>query len=87
MVWALHFGALYQMTALACARGDAGSLRGWILGVTAIAAGACVWLLRGKATADDEDLMAWLRRMVALLALAAIVWQALPAVLVARPCG
>lgn len=86
LVWAFHFGALYQATALACARGDTGWLRGWILLATALAVCACLELLRRRPAAD-ADLASWLRRALALLALGAIVWQTLPVLLVARPCG
>lgn len=44
MIWAVHFGVIYTITALACARGDGdsvlmalGGVRTWVIGATALA--------------------------------------------------
>jgi hypothetical protein len=76
IVWALHFAAIYGITALACARGLPAAVP-WTIGIaTALAvaaAAACVALgLRAAGFAG------WLTAAVAGLALMAIVWEAVP---------
>jgi hypothetical protein len=76
IVWALHFAAIYGITALACARGVPATVP-WVIGIaTALAvavAAACVVL--GMRAAGFAG---WLTAAVAGLALIAIVWEAVP---------
>jgi hypothetical protein len=85
LAWALHFGAIYGATAFACARGDVRMVP-WAIGLATLAAGAaCVLVIAselGRRTAFES----WLAAALAGFALVAILWQALP-VLVVPICG
>src|SRR5690606_4921701 len=84
LVWALHFTVLYSFTTVACARGFSAALP-WVIGAaTALAVGACLWLLASARRATGFE--PWLAGAIAALALIAVLWQALPVVLVATPC-
>jgi hypothetical protein len=96
--WALHFLILYSFQALACARGFADERIGGIGivpavgGVATVAAiAACFWLVlvRGQAGQDDGNgaagFLAHVKASSAVLALLAIIWTALPLVLL-PPC-
>lgn len=104
VVWAVHFGAVYGVNAVACARGFAGrAVLGLplvpllVLGASALALGAVAvvgvraWrrLHAGLSGEDGEyepQFTVWMSAAVALLAALAIVWEAVP-VLMLRPCG
>jgi hypothetical protein len=81
LAWALHFGALYAATAFACARGDARTVP-WVIGIaTLAAAGACAWVIVAEWRRRDA-FESWLAAALAAFALVAILWQALPVLLV-----
>lgn len=84
VVWALHFGTLYGLTALACARGWQPLLVPSIAVATAIAALATISIIAAglRRRAQFES---WMGAGIAALALVAIVWDAMP-VLVVPPC-
>jgi hypothetical protein len=81
MVWALHFGALYGLTALACARGWTGLVAPSIAAATALALLAMVPLLVAgvRRRAQFEY---WLTAWIAAFGLVGIVWEALTVLLV-----
>jgi hypothetical protein len=84
-IWAAHFGAIYGFAGVACARGLASAVP-WAVGIaTFVAAAACgaVLAFAWRRRAGFEH---WLCAMLAALALVAIAWEALAALLV-RPCG
>ena len=84
IAWAVHFAAVYGFTGVACARGLAGSVP-WAIGLATLAAGAgCVALVVAGMRRRDE-FESWLSASLAALALLAIAWEALTALLV-RPC-
>jgi hypothetical protein len=79
IVWAAHFMAIYGITALACARGFPAAVP-WAIGIaTALALAAVIVIIVFNA----RD---WLTAAVAGLALIAIVWEAIP-VLVVPACA
>ena len=85
VVWALHFGAIYVITALACARGAPGVIP-WATGTaTAVAIGLVVAII-GRAVPERRHFAAWMTMAVGTLALAAIVFEAFALVLVPA-CG
>ena len=81
-LWFLHFGAVYGFTALACARGFPHAVP-WVIAVLTVvlAAASAVLLLTSK-----KDFVGWLTAALGAFALAAILLQALPALLV-PPCA
>jgi hypothetical protein len=82
IVWALHFAAIYGVTALACARNLPG-LVPWAVGIaTALAAAAAVALIAVR----TPDFAGWVASGVAALALLAILWEA-ASVLVVPACA
>ena len=84
LIWAVHFAAIYAMTSLLCARGAArGVVVGAVVVVTllALAATIAVIVTSGKA-AQRDGFLPWIATGVAALAALAIVWEALPALLV-----
>jgi hypothetical protein len=81
MVWALHFAAIYGITALACARGSAGPVP-WAIGIATIVAVGLVFFLIWISFKDIGAFANWLSAAVAGLALLAIVWEAVPVLLV-----
>lgn len=84
IVWGLHFGVLYAMTAYACARGGSW-VQGAVLAAGIVAGIACVFLMvRGWRRRErfEEGVAAG----VAALALLAIVWETIPVFLVPS-CG
>lgn len=100
LAWSLHFGAIYVFQALACARGFAhrevagvGIVTAFIIAATLVALGVtAAVLVRGWRTAgansdlaDHDEFLRRLAMLVAGLAAVAIVWEALP-VLVMPPC-
>jgi hypothetical protein len=79
VVWALHFAAIYGFTALACARGF-GASAPWVVGAaTAVAAAAAIAVI---VTHLSPEFTRWMTAAVAGLALVAIVWEGLPALMV-----
>jgi hypothetical protein len=74
MVWALHFGAIYGITALACAR-SVPQVIPWTIGIaTAFAVvAAAVLIVLGLRAAGFAG---WMTAAVAGLALIAIIWEA-----------
>ena len=94
-VWAVHFLAIYGLTALACARGFAAQR---VLGIEVVALGIAVATLiaaaalvlviaralggRRRGADDSEDFLRWMSAAAGALALVAIVWEALPALVV-----
>lgn len=85
LAWALHFAVVYGGTGIACAR-MAPHVVPWIIALaTAVAAAACVAaMVSGLRAADRFE--GWITSTVAALALLAIVWEAVP-VLVVAPCA
>jgi hypothetical protein len=86
VAWAAHFIAIYGVTAIACERGAPGVVLPAIAGLTILATGVVVWALRGWPRGTARPLLAWLGPASAALALAAILAQAAPA-LVVPACG
>jgi hypothetical protein len=100
IVWAAHFLAIYGVQATACARGAEAMVRlvPWIvLGLTAAALllvaaiGLRAWRrlpygLAGQDPDDEPRFTDWMATAGALLATLAILWQALPALLLPT-CG
>lgn len=85
IVWALHFTAIYAFTSLACTRGMPDAVAWGIGGATLAAVAACGWILRA-ALRRTPAFDAWLTAGIAAMALLAIVWEALP-VLMVTPCA
>jgi hypothetical protein len=100
LIWSLHFGAIYAFQALACARGFAGREVAGVDIVTAfIAAVTLLALLAAAAViatgrrssgpavelAEHDEFLRRLTILVAGLSAVAIIWQALP-VLMMPPC-
>ena len=85
IIWALHFSAVYGITALACARGWAGLVPPAVAGATALAviASAAVILVGWRRRGVFEY---WLSATVAGFGLIAIVYEAIP-VLMVPVCG
>ena len=74
-VWALHFAAIYAVTAIACARAAPNVVPWSIAGATVVGlalAGAIV-VIGWRKRADFVD---WMAAGVAALAIVAIVWEA-----------
>lgn len=84
IVWALHFAAIYGLTALACARG-APSLVPWVIGAATAGAGLACVAIMAFALGRRAQFESWIAVGVAALALVAIVWEAFP-MLVMTPC-
>ena len=75
VVWALHFTALYGLTALACARGH-GEAVPWIVAfATAIAAVVAAGILV-KGYRGRSAFIEWMTMSVAALALLGIAYEA-----------
>ena len=85
IAWALHFAAIYSVTALACARGMPGvaapaiGVATLLAALACLAAGRAAWPRRGQ-------FVGWLSLAMAAMGLFAIVLQALP-VLTVPACG
>lgn len=81
VVWALHFAVIYGTTGLACARGAPGMVP-WVIGIaTLLAAAACsaIFVMHARRRGAFRH---WLSAGIAAMALLAIVWEALPVLLV-----
>ena len=96
IVWAVHFAVIYGFAGYACARGLPGPVP-WVVGIaTLVAAAACVAIAAGALFPDEglgmpwrrageRRFPAWMSASLALFALVAVVWEALPILWVA-PC-
>jgi hypothetical protein len=90
LIWAVHFIAIYGFTSLACARGLATTqwlgigIVAWTIGAaTMIALAAAVAVIvSATRTAPVNGFTEWITAGVAALAALAIVWEALPAIMV-----
>jgi len=85
IVWALHFTAVYGFTALGCARGFPRVVP-WAVGAATLAAAALAIAIIAIAYSKRDNFVHWIAAGVAAFALLAIVWGALP-VLVMPACG
>jgi hypothetical protein len=83
LIWLVHFGILYGFNALACARGFPGAVPWVVAAATLILAVPVGLLVLGKRKGQFVD---WLSAALAALSLLAILWQALPALMVS-PCA
>jgi cytochrome c len=80
-IWALHFGAIYAIAAIACAR-NAASVIPWSIGaVTAIALVAALVVIAGSIR-KRSGFAAWMTIAVAAIAAVAIVFEAIAVALV-----
>jgi hypothetical protein len=79
LVWAVHFAAIYGITALACARGFAHVVP-WTVGIAgSIAVALLVVIMRATYAAE---FVGWTTSAIAGAALLAIVWESLAGFLV-----
>jgi hypothetical protein len=85
IIWALHFGALYGLTALACARGWEAIVPPFIAAATAVAVIASLVVI-AAGWRRREVFEYWLAATVAGFGLLAIVYEAIP-VLMVPTCG
>lgn len=86
VAWAAHFGAVYGLTGLACAR-NAPEAVPWSIGIATLAALVLIGALCVRAyRRRGRDLLDWLAGATAGLGAVAILWQALP-VLMVPVCG
>lgn len=99
LVWAAHFLAIYGFTALACERNVAAGLLGvgivvWFIGAATLVAAAVLLVTIGLAVIDGtrtslpepSGFVHWLTAAIGSLVLLAVVWEALPILLV-PVCG
>ena len=85
IIWALHFGAIYGYTGLACARrfhAQGETLVAaipWVIGISTIvaAAAAVPFIARFQPARGGESFIGWMSAALAALALAAIVLEGL----------
>ena len=84
VVWALHFAAIYGVTALACARAVPRAVPWGIAAATVLAAGLAAALVV-KGFRRRADFIGWMTASVAALALVAILYQSAGAA-VLPPC-
>ena len=75
VVWALHFGALYGLTALACARGKSGAVPWIVLLATAIAITVAAGIFV-KSYRRRSAFVEWMTMGVAASALIGIAYEA-----------
>jgi hypothetical protein len=85
LVWALHFGALYGFTALACARGFANTVP-WFAGFAALAALFAMLLIIARNVPRRAEFESWMALAVAALASVGIAYGTFSVYLV-RPCA
>lgn len=81
IVWAIHFAVVYGITALACARGAA-ALVPWTVGGATLVAGALALVVIARGFIKRREFESWLSAALAGFALIAIVWEAIPVLLV-----
>lgn len=84
IVWALHFGAIYFFTALACARGFPGAIS-WVAGAATLAALAAAAYIVAHAFPGRADFSEWMKASIAGVAIIAIVFEGIALVMV-PPC-
>lgn len=77
IVWALHFAAIYGVTALACSRGVPGIVPWAVAGATVIAVALAVAIV-ARSYPRRSGFIDWMTAAVAGTALLAIAWEALP---------
>jgi Cu/Ag efflux pump CusA len=85
IVWAVHFAVIYGVTALACARGNA-RLVPWVIGLATLFGIAFTAAIIVRSYPRRDDFAHWMAAAVAGIAMLAMVWEALAA-LVVRMCG
>lgn len=80
-IWALHFGAIYGLTGLACARGWQEMVPAGIALATVVAflLALAVLVVGWRRRAQFES---WMAAGIAALALVAIAWEAIPVLMV-----
>jgi hypothetical protein len=83
LIWLVHFSVLYGFNAIACARGFPGAVP-WVVAAATLALALAAGFLVLKTTKDE--FVDWLSAALAALSLLAILWQALPALMVS-PCA
>jgi hypothetical protein len=86
LAWAAHLAVLYGFVGLACARDYAPLVPGVIAAATALALVACALLLASAWRRDGDPMLGWLTGATALAGTVAIVWEAIP-VLMVPICG
>ena len=85
IVWGLHFGTVYALTALACARA-APQMVPWTIGIATLVAALLLVVTILRQWPQRSDFNAWLTGALAAAALVAVAWEALPVLLV-PPCA
>lgn len=85
VVWALHFAAIYGATALACARGMVSLVPLIVGGATLLAVLLLVPMLV-LGVRRRHQFEGWLGGVLAAFALVAVLWEALP-VLIVEACA
>jgi hypothetical protein len=85
IVWAAHFAVIYGLTALACARGNAGAVP-WVITIATLAGVAAAAVIALQARRHGGDFVPWLATAVAAIAAIAMIWEALAGML-ARSCA
>lgn len=89
LIWAAHFLTIYGITTLACARGFAAAqwlgigVVPWAIGVaTLVALAAAAAVIASTRRMPVIGFTEWITAGVAALAMLAIAWEALPAIMV-----
>lgn len=86
IVWVLHFTAIYGLSALACARGWSALVAPVIVAATAIASIALVVIIAAGLRRRGE-FESWLAATIGALALVAVIYEAVPVLLLVAPCA
>jgi len=81
IAWAVHFGLLYGVTSLACARGLGGVVP-WIAGAVTIAALLASGAIVAIALPDRARFASWMTAAIAGIAAIAIAFEGLAVVMV-----
>lgn len=84
ILWGLHFGVVYGLTAVACARGN-GDAVPWIIGSATIIAAAAIGALMVHQWRRRAEFEAWLSATIAAFALLAVFFEGLT-FLIITPC-
>ncbi|MGH8717617.1 MAG: hypothetical protein ACREV0_01530 [Burkholderiales bacterium] len=88
LIWAAHFLVIYAMTGIICARANWIELLPWGIGaasaiaVAGVLAIIFVSLREIRGATEPSRFLRWLTTAFAMLALIAIIWEALPVVMV-----
>jgi uncharacterized membrane protein HdeD (DUF308 family) len=80
-VWGAHFAIVYGVTSFACARASPQAVP-WAIGLATLAAGTFMVVTMAREWPRRDDFVAWLALALAAIALVAIVWEALPVLMV-----